>query len=163
MVCSSSMNRVLDVAGHDATTPPWRWRWSCAWACGERAPGWRGGSSPRPITGPAGERSLQVAIVSVDLRLVFCRGNAIVASKLLVDLPRCARASRQGVVEHAACIALVLGKGHEQVLGYHETIAHLARALLGALEHAHEVARKPDLGTITRYLGRGRWLPASRG
>ncbi len=93
-----------------------------------------------------------ILLKRLELRLVFCRGNAIVASKLLVDLLD-ALARHAGVVEHAACIALVLGKGHEQVLGYHETIAHLARVLLGALEHAHEVARKPDLGTITCYLG----------
>ena len=93
-----------------------------------------------------------ILLKRLELRLVFCRGNAIVASKLLVDLLD-TLARYAGVVEHTACIALVLSKGHEQVLGYHETIAHLARVLLSALEHANQVARKPDLGTIARYLG----------
>ena len=93
-----------------------------------------------------------VLLQRLELSLVLCRGNAIIAAQLLVD-PLDALARNARIVEDAPRVPLVLGERHEQVLGHHKGVAHLRGLLLGLIEHANHVIGKPNLRAIARDLG----------
>ena len=93
-----------------------------------------------------------VLLQRLELSLVLGRGNTIIAAQLLVDLLD-ALARDTCIVEDAACISLILGERHEQVLGHHKGVAHLGGLFLGLIEHADHVVGKPDLRAVARDLG----------
>ena len=82
---------------------------------------------------------LPVLLEALELRLGIALGDAGVAAQLLVHLgdPRLCHA---GVCEDLARSALVLGKGHEQVLCGDVGVAHLACHLQGVVCHGGQAA-----------------------
>ena len=94
-----------------------------------------------------------VLLQRLKLRLVLGRRHAVIAAQLLVDLLD-ALLGHAGVAQHAARLALVLGKCHQQMLGHHKAVAHLGGLLLGLLDDADELIGQAHLLTLARNLGR---------
>ena len=94
-----------------------------------------------------------VLLQRLKLGLVLGRRHAVIAAQFLVDLLD-ALLGNAGVAQHAARLALVLGKRHEQMLGHHKAVAHLGGLLLGLLYDANELVGKTHLLTLARNLGR---------
>ena len=94
-----------------------------------------------------------VLLQRLKLGLVLGRRHAIIATQLLVNLLD-ALLGDAGVAQHAARLALVLGKRHQQVLGHHKAVAHLGGLLFGLLDDADELIGKTHLLTLARNLGR---------
>jgi len=59
-----------------------------------------------------------------------------------------------GIAQHAAGLALVLGKCHEQMLGHHKAVAHLGGLLFGLFDDADELVGQAHLLALARNLGR---------
>ena len=89
----------------------------------------------------------------LKLRLVLGRRHAVIATQLLVDLLD-ALLGDAGVAQHAARLALVLGKRHQQMLSHHKAVAHLGGLLLGLFDDADELVGKTHLLALARNLGR---------
>ena len=89
----------------------------------------------------------------LKLGLVLGGRHAVIAAQLLVDLLD-ALLGDAGVAQHAARLALVLGKRHQQMLSHHKAVAHLGGLLLGLLDDADELIGKTHLLTLARNLGR---------
>ena len=94
-----------------------------------------------------------VLLQRLKLGLVLGRRHAIIAAQLLVDLLD-ALLGHAGVAQHAACLALVLGKRHEQMLGHHKAVAHLGGLFLSLLDDADELVGQAHLLAFARNLGR---------
>ena len=94
-----------------------------------------------------------VLLQRLKLSLVLGRRHAVIAAQLLVDLLD-ALLGDAGVAQHTTSLALVLGKCHQQMLGYHKAVAHLGGLLLGLLDDADELVGQAHLLTLTRNLGR---------
>ena len=94
-----------------------------------------------------------VLLQRLKLSLVLGRRHAVIATQLLVDLLD-ALLGDAGVAQHAARLALVLGKRHQQMLGHHKAVAHLGGLLLGLLDDANELVGQAHLLALARNLGR---------
>ena len=94
-----------------------------------------------------------VLLQGLKLGFVFGRRHAVIAAQLLVDLLD-ALLGDAGIAQHAARLALVLGKCHQQMLGHHKAVAHLGGLLLGLLDDADELVGQAHLLTLARNLGR---------
>ena len=94
-----------------------------------------------------------VLLQRLKLGLVLGRRHAVIATQLLVDLLD-ALLGHAGVAQHAARLALVLGKCHQQMLGHHKAVAHLGGLLLGLLDDADELVGQAHLLALARNLGR---------
>ena len=94
-----------------------------------------------------------VLLQRLKLSLVLGRRHAVIATQLLVDLLD-AFLGDAGVAQHTTSLALVLGKCHQQMLGYHKAVAHLGGLLLGLLDDADELIGKTHLLALARNLRR---------
>ena len=94
-----------------------------------------------------------VLLQGLKLGLVLGRRHAVIAAQLLVDLFD-TLLGNAGVAQHAARVALVLGKRHQQMLGHHKAVAHLGGLLLGLFDDADELVGQAHLLTLARNLGR---------
>ena len=94
-----------------------------------------------------------VLLQRLKLGLVLGRRHAVIATQFLVDLLD-ALLGDAGVAQHAARLALVLGKRHQQMLSHHKAVAHLGGLLLGLLDDADELVGQAHLLTLARDLGR---------
>ena len=94
-----------------------------------------------------------VLLQRLKLGLVLGRRHTVIATQLLVDLLD-ALLGDAGVAQHAARLALVLGKRHQQMLSHHKAVAHLGGLLLGLLDDADELVGQAHLLTLARNLGR---------
>ena len=94
-----------------------------------------------------------VLLQRLKLRLVLGRRHAVIAAQLLVDLLD-ALLGDAGIAQHAARLALVLGKCHQQMLGHHKAVAHLGGLLLGLFDDADELVGQAHLLALARNLGR---------
>ena len=94
-----------------------------------------------------------VLLQRLKLGLVLGRCHAVIATQLLVDLLD-ALLGHAGAAQHAARLALVLGKCHEQMLSHHKAVAHLGGLLLGLFDDADELVGQTHLLTLARNLGR---------
>ena len=89
----------------------------------------------------------------LKLGLVLGGRHAVIATQLLVDLLDTLLGDA-GVAQHAARLALVLGKRHQQMLGHHKAVAHLGGLLLGLFDDADELVGQAHLLALARNLGR---------
>ena len=94
-----------------------------------------------------------VLLQRLKLRLILGRRHAVITAQLLVDLLD-ALLGDAGVAQHAAGLALVLGKRHQQMLGHHKAVAHLGGLLLGLLDDADKLVGKTHLLALAGNLGR---------
>ena len=94
-----------------------------------------------------------VLLQRLKLSLILGRRHAVITAQFLVDLLD-ALLGNAGVAQHAARLALVLGKRHEQMLGHHKAVAHLGSLLFGFFDDANELVRKTHLLAFARNLGR---------
>ena len=94
-----------------------------------------------------------VLLQRLKLGLVLGRRHAVIATQLFVDLLD-ALLGDAGVAQHAARLALVLGKRHQQMLSHYKAVAHLGGLLLGLLDDADKLVGQAHLLALARNLGR---------